>query len=223
MVQVTVERITDAALQVVADKGYDALTVRAITKVLGTSPSSVYAHIVNMADVDDLLVGRLCSRIVLPEPDPENRREQIHDVCAQLRDQYLRYPGSSRAALALVATNPETLRVSEGMLAILLAGGIEARTAAWAIDALALYVAGYALEASMVQRRRKHPDDTWVESREELLRRFRALSKATCPNTRRHADHDLRRRPSALRLRSRTAHRQPADGPDHGATRTAAH
>ncbi|MEU0049008.1 TetR/AcrR family transcriptional regulator C-terminal domain-containing protein [Streptomyces sp. NPDC006309] len=176
-------------LRVVAAEGYDALTVRGITKVLGTSPSSIYAHIVNMADVDDLLIGRLCSRIVLPEPDPDDWRAQIRDVCNQMRDQYLQYPGISRAALAIVSTSLEALRVRERMLAILLAGGIEPRTAASAIDALSLYVAGYALEVSMVQQRRKHPDDTWVESREELLRRFRALPEATFPHTRKHAAH----------------------------------
>ncbi|NEA97711.1 TetR/AcrR family transcriptional regulator [Streptomyces sp. SID13726] len=184
---ITVERITDAALQVVAAEGYDALTVRSVSNALGTGPSSLYAHIVNKADIDDLLIGRLCSRIVLPEPDPARWREQIRDVCAQLRDQYLAYPGVSRAALAMVPTDLETLRLSEGMLAILLAGDIAPRTAAWAIDALSLYVAGYALEQSLVRRRRQDPDAAWVLSEEELVRRFSALPEETFPQTRRHA------------------------------------
>jgi AcrR family transcriptional regulator len=184
---ITAERITDAALRVVATDGYDALTIRSISNVLGTGPSSLYAHIVNRADIDDLLIGRLCSQIVLPEPDPARWRQQIRDVCAQLRDQYLKYPGVSRAALAMVPTHLETLRVSEGMLAILLAGGIEPRTAAWAIDALSLYVAGYALEVSMVKQRQKDQDATWVLSREEVMRRLTALPEATFPQTRRYA------------------------------------
>ncbi len=184
---ITVERITEAALQVVAGEGYDALTIRSVSNALGTGPSSLYAHIVNKADLDDLLLGRLSARIVLPKPDPDRWQEQIKDVCAQLRDQYLEYPGISRAALATVPTNLETLRVSEGMLAILLAGGIEPQTAAWAMDALALYVASYALETSMVQQRQKDPDEAWVLSREELVRRFRALPDAEFPQTRRYA------------------------------------
>lgn len=184
---ITVERITDAALEVVATEGYDALTIRRVAAVLGTGPSSLYAHIVNKADIDDLLIGRLCSELVLPEPDPVRWREQIRDVCAQIRDQYLRYPGISRAALAMVPTNLETLRVNEGMLAILLAGGVRPQTAAWAIDALSLYVAGYALETSMVQQRRKSPDATWVLTRDQLVDRFDALPQAAFPNTRRYA------------------------------------
>ncbi|WP_433654784.1 TetR/AcrR family transcriptional regulator [Nocardia sp. CA-128927] len=183
---ITVERITDAALQVVAAQGYDALTIRSVSNVLGTGPSSLYAHIVNKADIDDLLIGWVCAQIVLPTPDPARWREQIRDVYAQMRDQYLKYPGISRAALAMVSTNLETLRVSEGIFSILLAAGIEPETAAWGMDALSLYVAGYALEASLVQQRQESPDATWVLSREELVRRFSALPEATFPNTRKH-------------------------------------
>jgi AcrR family transcriptional regulator len=184
---ITVERITDAALQVVATEGYDALTIRRVANVLGTGPSSLYVHIVNRADIDDLLIGRLCSQVVLPEPDPARWQQQIREVCAQLRDLYLAYPGVSRAALAMVPTNLETLRVSEGLFAILLAGGIEPRTAAWAMDAVSLYVAVYALETSLVAQRRKDQDATWVLGRDELVRRFAALPEQTFPQTRRHA------------------------------------
>jgi len=182
-----VGRITDAALQVVATQGYDALTMRSVAGVLDTGPASLYAHVVNKADINELIIGRLCSQLVLPEPDPSGWREQILDVCAQIRDQYLRYPGVSRAALAMVATNLDVLRVNEAMLAILLAGGIEPQTAAWAIDALALYVAGYALESSLVAQRQTQQEDDWVVGRDELVRRFTALPENQFPQTRRYA------------------------------------
>ncbi|MFC1431784.1 TetR/AcrR family transcriptional regulator [Streptacidiphilus sp. N1-3] len=184
---ITVARITDAALQVVATQGYDALTMRSVAAVLDTGPASLYAHVVNKADIDELIIGRLCSQLALPAPDPAAWRGQILDVCAQIRDQYLRYPGISRAALAMVATNLDVLRVNEGMLAILLAGGIEPQTAAWAIDALSLYVAGYALETSLVAQRRGRQEDDWVVGRDELVQRFAALPEDTFPQTRRYA------------------------------------
>jgi AcrR family transcriptional regulator len=184
---ITADRITDAALQVIATEGYDALTIRRVAAVLDTGPSSLYAHIVNKDDLDDLLIGRLCAEIELPEPDPAAWRAQILDVYAQIRDQYLKYPGLSRAALAMVPTNLETLRVSEGILAILLAGGIEPQTAAWTLDALTLYVGAYALEHSLVRQRQQHHDHDWVLSREELINRFSALPADRFPHTRRHA------------------------------------
>jgi AcrR family transcriptional regulator len=160
---ITVDAIVDTALGIVEREGYAALTMRRVAAALQTGPASLYAHVVNKEDLDDLLIGRICAEIALPQPDSGSWREQIIDVCTALRDRYLRYPGISLAALGIAPTNLDTLRLSEGMLAILLAGGIEPRTAAWATDALTLYVNGFCLEASSVTR----TDD--VRSRFEVL------------------------------------------------------
>src|SRR4051794_22685866 len=149
--------------------------MRRLATALDTGPASLYNHVVNKADLDELLIGRLCAELVLPKPDPAAWREQIRGVCTQLRDQYLTYPGISRAALAMVPTDLETVRVSEGMLAILLAGGLAPQAAAWAVDALLLYVAAYCLEASIVRQRSTQDDAAWVLDRDELRRRLTAL------------------------------------------------
>jgi AcrR family transcriptional regulator len=184
---ITVERINDAALEVVATQGYEALTMRSVAGVLDTGPASLYAHVVNKTDLDELTIGRLCGRLVLPEPDPAKWREQILDVCAQIRDQYLAYPGISHAGLAMFSTDLDVLRVNEGMLAIRLAGGIEPQTAAWAIDALSLYISAYTLEISLVSQRQSREDDERVVSRNELVRRFTELPADRFPHTKRHA------------------------------------
>ena len=191
------EQVVETALGVIAGEGYEALTMRRLAGALDTGPASLYAHVVNKADLDELLIGRLCGELALPEPDPSAWREQIRGVCVQLRDQYLRYPGISRAALALAPTYLEILRVSEGMLAILLAGGIAPQAAAWGIDALLLYVAAYCLEVSIRRQRSAQDDVAWGLDRDELLRRFTALPAESFPHTTRHAaeltageDHD---------------------------------
>ncbi|QHC21477.1 hypothetical protein [Streptomyces sp. GS7] len=55
------------------------------------------------------------------------------------------------------------------------------------MDALSLYVAGHALETSMVQQRQKNQDATWVLGQDDLVRRFNAQPEATFPQTRRYA------------------------------------
>ena len=184
---ITPAQVVDTALNIIATEGYEALTMRRLAGALDTGPASLYAHVVNKADLDELLIGRLCAELVLPEPDPAAWREQIRGVCTQLRDQYLTYPGISRGALAMVPTDLETVRVSEGMLAILLTGGVAPQAAAWAVDALLLYVAAYCLEASIVRQRSAHDDAVWVVDRAELLRRFTALPAGTFPHTTCHA------------------------------------
>ncbi|HUD38082.1 MAG TPA: TetR/AcrR family transcriptional regulator [Streptosporangiaceae bacterium] len=181
---ITVDAIIETALGIVEREGYAALTMRRVASALETGPASLYAHVVNKEDLDELLIGRLCAGVELPPPDPRTWREQIISVCSQIRDQYLRYPGISLAALAVVPTNTETLRVSEGMLGIVLAGGVDPQTAAWTTDALSLYVNAFCLETSLKDR---HADqEGWAVSRDELLRRFAALPD-TFPYTKRHA------------------------------------
>ncbi|MFJ4834331.1 TetR/AcrR family transcriptional regulator [Streptomyces sp. NPDC088747] len=183
---ITVDAIISTAFGLVETEGYEALTMRRLAAALETGPSSLYAHVVNKEDLDELLIGRLCAEIDLPEPDPAAWRQQIVSVCTRLRDQYLRYPGISRAAFAAAPSNLDTLRVAEGMLAILLAGGINPQAAAWAVDSLSLYVGAYSLELSLANRRIGRGDDGWVVGRDELLRRFAALPD-TFPQTKRYA------------------------------------
>src|ERR1700761_2404779 len=137
---ITVEAIIGTAFGIVEREGYEALTMRRGAAARGAAPPPPYAHVVNKEDLDELLIGRLCAGVDLPEPDPGRWRQQLMSVCAQLRDQYLRYPGISRAAFAAAPSNLDTMRVGEGMLAILIAGGVSPQAAAWAIDALTLYV-----------------------------------------------------------------------------------
>ncbi|PWI44973.1 TetR/AcrR family transcriptional regulator [Streptomyces sp. ICBB 8177] len=179
---ITVDAIVDAALDIVAREGYEALTMRRVATALETGPASLYAHVVNKDDLDELLIGRLCAEIGLPAPDPAAWREQITGVCTQVRDQYLRFPGISRAALAAAPTNEDTLRLAEGMLAILLAGGVTPQAAAWGIDSLTLYINAYTLEISLLGR----PGNEWVVGRDELLNRFSDLPD-TFPQIKRHA------------------------------------
>ncbi|HEY0259574.1 MAG TPA: TetR/AcrR family transcriptional regulator [Lacisediminihabitans sp.] len=178
---ISIDRIVAASFDIVAAEGFDALTMRRVAAALGTGPASLYAHVRNKARLDDLLIAVLCSRVRLPTPDSGRWSIQFIDVCRQLRDQYLRFPGISRATLAAAPTSLETLRISEGMLAILLAGEVSPQAAAWAVDAALLYVAAYSLEASL---RRDPATDTdgRILDRTERIERFRMLPAARFPN-----------------------------------------
>jgi AcrR family transcriptional regulator len=183
---ITVDAVVKAAFDIVASEGYQALTMRRVATALETGPASLYAHVVNKDDLDELLLGRIYAQIELPEPDPAAWRQQIASVYAQMRDLYARYPGISQAALAVVPTNLETMRVSEGLFAIVLAGGIHPQTAAWAIDALTLYVNAYCLETALRDSQVTRSGEGWVVSRAELMRRFDTLPD-TFPQTKRYA------------------------------------
>lgn len=182
----TAARIVAAALAIVEVEGYDAVTMRRVAAALAATPGALYAHVRDKSELDDLMVGALCAGVRLPEPNPAMWQEQVLDVCRQLRDQYLRYPGISRAALQAAPRSLDTLRINEGLLAILLDAGVSAQTAGWATDALFLYMAAY----SVVSLRRHAEDDEASEAadRTAVLERFLMLPESHFPLTVAHAE-----------------------------------
>lgn len=181
---VTPARIVDAALGVVQAEGFDALTMRRVAAVLEVTPGALYVHVRDKAELDDLMIGELCSRVVLPAPDPARWQVQVLGVCRQLRDQYLQYPGISRAVLASTPHSLDTLRINEGLLAILLSAGATAQAAAWAADAAFLYIAAY----SVVSLRRVATDRDQAADRAEMVERYRMLPPDRFPITVAHAE-----------------------------------
>ena len=183
---ISTAQVVAVALQIVRAEGFDAVTMRRVAAALDTGAASLYVHVRNKGALDDLMLGELSARIELPSPDPRHWRQQIESVATQLRDQYLQHPGIAQAAMAVVPTDPNTLRLNEGMLGILLAGGLSPRVAAWAIDAISLHVAAYALERSIAQRRR--PEElAWLADPGAVAEYLEQLPEDDFPLIRRHA------------------------------------
>ncbi|MEZ0093860.1 TetR/AcrR family transcriptional regulator [Streptacidiphilus sp. EB129] len=177
----TVGRIVDAALQLVEAEGFNALTMRRVAAALQATPGALYAHVRDKAELDDLMIGELCSRVTVPVPDPAQWKAQAIDVCRQLRDQYLTYPGIPRAALEGTPHSLEALRIFEGLFAILLAGGMPPQSAAWAIDGAFQYVGAYSLV--WLRRRPEEDADGRVVDRAEVIERFTMLPQDRFPNS----------------------------------------
>ena len=182
-VPITVERIVATALEAVREEGYEALTMRQVAKGLGSSPGAIYAHVRDKRQLDDLMLGAVCSRIELPSPRASEWQEQAVDVFGQLRDLYLEHPGLSRVALGAPPQSVDTLRVFEGLLAVVTTGGVEISRAAWAVDAALSYTAAY----SMVSLRRRQNSAAVVLERAEVIERLEMLPDSLFPLATRHA------------------------------------
>ena len=68
---------------------------------------------------------------------------------------YRAHPGSAQAALAIIPTAEGGLRAAEGIMQLLLAGGVPPQAAAWFCDLSALYVSAVAAEESVWTQRGK--------------------------------------------------------------------
>src|SRR3954452_6186964 len=75
--RLSADRIVEVAVGQMREHGYDAVTMRSIARELGTGPASLYAHVANRADLDQLVVGWVCGQWQIPEPDPDHWDDQL--------------------------------------------------------------------------------------------------------------------------------------------------
>ena len=125
-------------MSLMARDGYDAVSMRSLARELGTGPASLYTHVANREELDQLVLERVVVGVPMPEPDPERWQEQVKQLLRDILDAYRTHPGSARAAMGTIPT-------SEGGLA----GGITPQAAAWFCDLASLYVGAVAYEQSI--------------------------------------------------------------------------
>lgn len=145
----TREAIVDAALAVLDREGLDAVSMRRVAQELGTGAGSLYWHVANKEELLQLLIDRVSNEIRLPEPDPQRWEEQLKELGRQMRALMKSHRDIARISLGRIPIGPNTVRVSEWMLSLLRNAGVPDRTAALALDLLALYVGAYAYEESL--------------------------------------------------------------------------
>ena len=156
----TRERIVDAAMRVLIEQGYDAVSMRKVAQELGTGPASLYAHVANKRELDQLLVERAASQMDFDEAvDPERWQEQLKSMMREMLRVLRANPGVARASIGQVPLGERALRSTERILALLKAGNIPDQAAAWAVDLIPLYVTAIAFEETVQSASNWTPED----------------------------------------------------------------
>ncbi len=129
----TRDAIVDAALAVLDAEGLPAMSMRRVAQELNTGAASLYAHVSNRDELEDL----------------ERWQEQLKQLMRDALATFARHPGSARLALARVPFTPNSLVYLEVLLVLMRQGGLPDRTAAFAVDLLSLYVTATAFEETI--------------------------------------------------------------------------
>jgi AcrR family transcriptional regulator len=147
------DAILDAAMAVLDAEGLDAVSMRAVADRLGTGPASLYAHVSGKDELTALMLDRVIGEVTVPAADPERWSEQLREGLRAMRDALAAHRDIARVAIGEIPTGHNAIVTMEGVLAILLAGGLPKQVAAYAADLLPLYVVATAYEDSIRQTR----------------------------------------------------------------------
>ncbi|RZS44382.1 TetR family transcriptional regulator [Herbihabitans rhizosphaerae] len=168
------DQIVAATLKVLDAEGLDAVSMRRVAAELDTGPASLYAHVANKNELLDLVYDRVLVDIEVPEPDPARWADQFKDVVRACWRATAAHNDIAAAALANIPVGPNSLRIAEGMLAILVrGGGLAPRDASWAIDRIALYIAADAYEGSLHLAKQRASGKSVQEYTDEFVGQLR--------------------------------------------------
>ncbi len=150
--RLTRDAVITRAMQVIAQNGLAAFSVRGLADALGVAPNALYNHIRNRDDLLDAVTERFVASIRVPagqQPWPD----WVRTVAAGLRSQLIEHPGLTELMLARAGTTATGPSVLARFLDRLVSAGLDRALAHVAWHALLSVVVG-----SVAQERARNAD-----------------------------------------------------------------
>jgi AcrR family transcriptional regulator len=141
--------IVDAALAILTAEGLEAVTMRRVASALDTGAASLYVYVSGREGLLQAMLDRVTASVELEPPDPARWRAQLHTLLQRMHQALIDHPGIAALTIGDPPTTETILLVTENLLGILLAGGLDPQDAAWGCDILVLLVTGTAHEDEM--------------------------------------------------------------------------
>ncbi|MDR8413666.1 TetR/AcrR family transcriptional regulator C-terminal domain-containing protein [Nonomuraea sp. 3-1Str] len=146
---ITRERIVAVALELLDEKGMDALTVRALASRLGVGAPALYWHVRNKQELLDEMSTSVMRRVTdaLSAIAPSaGWRDDVAAYARVLRSEYLRHRDGARIFSGTRFSDPDVVKAKESWLARLTAAGFSLAEADDAIDLVTAFVVGFVIE-----------------------------------------------------------------------------
>ena len=156
------EAIVAAAIRVIDEEGFEAVSMRRVAQEFGTGAASLYAYVANKDELMDLIVDQIMLESAVDDQEPaEDVVDWQEQIKAMVRAGYhtlIAHRDIAKALLGRIPFGPNGLRNVENMLKLLRAHGMPDYVAAYAGDLIGQYMVGTAIEDYMWQQR--YPDAT---------------------------------------------------------------
>jgi AcrR family transcriptional regulator len=181
------DAVVDAALAILKSKGLQAVTMRGVAAALDTGAMSLYVYVSGREGLLQAMLDRVTATIELEAPNPSRWRAQLHSLLVQMHQALLAHPGIAAMTLAEPPTTEAVLLLTENLLGILLAGGLDPQDAAWACDIFVGLVMAAAREDDVRRPRGRSDDADRREQVDEIYQTFAGLPRDRFPLLAAHA------------------------------------
>ncbi|UJP09870.1 TetR/AcrR family transcriptional regulator C-terminal domain-containing protein [Microbacterium sp. KUDC0406] len=145
---ITRERIIQAALDVLDERGADAVTVRAVAQRLDVKAPALYWHVRGKQELLDEMGTEIHRRVQqsLTLDAAESWTGALADYAAALRREYLLHRDGARTFSGTRLTDPEVLRAQEPWLRRWTAAGTSVADLITSAEIVTAFVVGFVIE-----------------------------------------------------------------------------
>lgn len=140
----SVAEIVGAAREVLAEKGLEGLTIRAVATRLGAGPMALYTHVASKDELLDLVLDGLLGELVTGDDPNRPWDEVVTDAALRLLAHLRAHPWAVTALFARPDPGRGATAAGELYLAAALRGGLDARQAVELFTGLLAFVYGAA-------------------------------------------------------------------------------
>ena len=140
--------IVQAALDLLDEKGIDAVTVRAVATRLGVKAPALYWHVENKQTLLDEMGTEIQRRVInrLRDQPMQVWPDSVAAYARVLRREYLAHRDGARTFSGTRLTDPDVLRAQEPWLEQIVDSGIALEKAVRAIEFVTAFVVGFVIE-----------------------------------------------------------------------------
>ena len=159
----SLDRVVEAALEVVDEGGPTALSIRSVATRLSVLPNALYTYVASRAALERQLVERVLaeSDIALLAAPNQPWRGRILDYALSLRTTMLQHPAVALLIMTAPMDGRSALLVGERLIEAFTEGGLEPADASRASYALMVQVLGFlALEVAETEAQPPLPNES---------------------------------------------------------------
>ena len=138
--------IVEAALAVAGRQGLDAVSMRHVAEELDTGASALYVYVRNRDDLLEAMFDQAMAEVAAAALPAGDWRERLTALLLRSIDVASGHGGLARIALTAVPDGPNAVAVTDRVRALLAEGGLPDAAVPAALDLLALFVTGAALD-----------------------------------------------------------------------------
>ncbi|MDX3659913.1 TetR/AcrR family transcriptional regulator C-terminal domain-containing protein [Streptomyces sp. ID05-26A] len=137
--------VVRTALEILDERGAEAVSMRAIAQELGVRMNTVLWHVKSKARLEELMADAIVAGVSLDDL-PAHWRDRAAEIARRYRKALLAHRDGAAVVAGTYAAEPATLDTAEALVAALLDGGLPPKEAAWTCWGIIYFLLGLAQE-----------------------------------------------------------------------------